>query len=213
MRERKALEKMGRSVEKKERPFPKHALVDGWEAALVEAIPHAFSGGHACVFVDAAGVRRYVGGDEWIKGAEEFEDYAGARGIVTSESPGREKIELFKSLFRGRTDIYAHGYAKKQGGVAYSPVCANERAHRCPRWSGANRGQKCAECSSREFVAPNDRALVAHFQGARDDFRDVMGLFVLVNECQTWLLAADCSLRVEGAEVSCDLEEALGWEG
>jgi len=38
-----------------------------------------------------------------------------------------EKIQLFKSLFRGRDDVYAHLWiSKKTGKKGYSPVCRNE---------------------------------------------------------------------------------------
>lgn len=40
--------------------MPKYALTNGREAAFIEAVPHAFSDGAACVFEDGAGNRQYV---------------------------------------------------------------------------------------------------------------------------------------------------------
>jgi len=170
---------------------PKYALIDGREVALVESISHAFSNETVCVFEDGAGNRRYVSEAEWITGAEEFARYAAERRLVTSESPGRDKIALFKSLFRGREDVYAHGFAKKDGGIGYSPACANERTRRCPRWTRASRGIKCADCPARKFIPVNDRAIIEHIRGEQDGFRDVMGLYVLLPDCTTWVLVAD----------------------
>ena len=45
--------------------------------------------------------------------------------INNSSSP-EKKIELFMSLFKGRDDIYARHWTKKDGKSNYSPVCLNE---------------------------------------------------------------------------------------
>ena len=55
-------------------------------------------------------------------------------GIVTSASPARDKLELFRNLFTGRKDVYAHGYRRKDGGIGYTPACANEwKPGICPK--------------------------------------------------------------------------------
>lgn len=47
--------------------------------------------------------------------------------IVTNQSPSEEKIKLFRSLFRGREDIYAkRWHSEKSGKSGYQPVCYNE---------------------------------------------------------------------------------------
>ena len=80
---------------------------------------------------------------------------------------------------------------EKTGGIGYSPACANERTRRCPRWTRTNRGIKCADCPARKFIPSNDQAIVEHFKGEQDGFRDVMGLYVLLPDCTTWVLVAD----------------------
>ena len=171
--------------------IPKYSLIDGRESTLIEAVPHAFSGETVCVFTGSDGSRRYVSEAEWRAGAKEFSTYAADRKLVTSESSARDKIALFKSLFRGRDDVYAHGFTKRDGDIGYSPACANERTRRCPRWTKANPGTKCADCPARKFIPTNDQAIVEHFKGERDDLRDVMGLYVLTPDCKTWVLVAD----------------------
>ena len=170
---------------------PKYALIDGRESILVETMPHAFSDETICIFEQSPNNRRFVTKQEWLNGAEEFARHAAARHIVTSESPARDKISLFKSLFRGREDVYAHGFVKKGGGIGYSPTCENEKTRRCPRWTRANPGTKCSDCPSRQLVPVNDRAILEHFKGERNDYRDVMGLYVLTPDCKTWVLVAD----------------------
>ena len=41
-------------------------------------------------------------------------------------STPKEKIHLFMSLFKGREDVYAKRFEKKDGKGGYSPVCMNE---------------------------------------------------------------------------------------
>lgn len=115
------------------RETPKYALIGDCETTLSEVVPHAFSGQAVIVFLDSKGSRRYATQAEWDAGAQKFARYASERHLVTSESPDRDKIALFRSLFRGRDDVYGHGFAKRDGGIGYSPACTNERTRRCPR--------------------------------------------------------------------------------
>ena len=41
-------------------------------------------------------------------------------------STRKEKIDLFRSLFRGREDVYAVQWENRKGKSGYSPACANE---------------------------------------------------------------------------------------
>ena len=46
---------------------------------------------------------------------------------VTNQSSEDEKIALFKSLFKGREDVYPRRFMSvKTGQSGYSPACANE---------------------------------------------------------------------------------------
>ena len=58
---------------------------------------------------------------------------------VTQYSPSADKIKLFKSVFRGREDVYPKRWGNtKTGKSGYSPVCGNEWKAVCekPRVSG-----------------------------------------------------------------------------
>ncbi len=55
---------------------------------------------------------RYTTLEEWEKAGDLFDRRAQAEGIVTSASPARDKLELFRNLFTGRKDVYAHGYRR-----------------------------------------------------------------------------------------------------
>ena len=70
--------------------------------------------------------------------------------IVHHLSPPESKIALFRSLFRGRDDVYPRRFEnRKTGKSGYSPACGNEWvAGLCekPRI-------KCAACPNQHFSA------------------------------------------------------------
>ena len=64
-------------------------------------------------------------------------------GPVTGRSSAHDKIALFRSLFRGREDVYPKRWENAAAGKSgYAPVCANEWA---PRICGKPR-VKCGAC-------------------------------------------------------------------
>lgn len=133
---------------------------------------------------------RYATLEEWEEAGALFDERAQIEGIVTSASPARDKLELFRSLFTGRKDVYAHGYRRKDGGIGYTPACANEwKAGICPKV--AHQKVKCAECHNRVFPELSDAAIIAHFKGNDDRFRDVLGQYVLDRDCNTKVLVID----------------------
>jgi len=68
---------------------------------------------------------------------------------VHRHSPPEAKIALFRSLFRGRDDVYARRFeSKKTGKVGYQPACGNE-------WDRVlcdKRRVKCPVCQNRRFL-------------------------------------------------------------
>ena len=119
------------------------------------------------------------------------QDSPSQTGIVTSQSSTKDKVELFKSLFKGRTDCYAHAYPKKGGGVSYTPACAHDATQLCPRYTGRDRGIKCASCDNRSLLPLTDEVLIKHFLGKDSKFRDIVGLYLLSEGNKTQVLVAD----------------------
>lgn len=133
---------------------------------------------------------RYTTLEEWKKACDSFDRRAQIEDIVTSASPARDKLELFRNLFTGRKDVYAHGYRRKDGGIGYTPACANEwKSGICPKAS--HQRVKCTECSSRVFPELSDAAIIAHFRGNDDRLRDVIGQYVLDKDSNTKVLVID----------------------
>lgn len=93
------------------------------------------------------------------------------------------KIALFKSLFRGRDDVFpklwTNTRTKRSG---YAPACGNEWVHGIcekPR-------VRCGECTHQAFTALDDQAVLDHLQG-----RAVIGVYPMLRDETCWLLAAD----------------------
>ncbi|MGB0713766.1 MAG: TOTE conflict system archaeo-eukaryotic primase domain-containing protein [Gammaproteobacteria bacterium] len=93
-----------------------------------------------------------------------------------------EKIQLFRSLFRGREDVYPIRWENRQGRSGYSPACANEwQRPLCekPR-------VKCADCANRLLLPVTDEVIRAHLTG-----RLTLGVYPLLVDETCWFLAAD----------------------
>ena len=100
----------------------------------------------------------------------------------------QEKVDLFRSLFKGREDVFARRWyskASRKGG--YQPVCQNEwNRQLCDK-----RKFKCAECPNRQFAALTDKDIYRHLEGKDTDGRDVIGLYVLNEDNTCNLLCTD----------------------
>ena len=71
-------------------------------------------------------------------------------GLVNQASSSEAKIALFRSLFRGREDIYPRRFeSRKTGKSGYAPACANEWV----RGICEKPRIRCADCPNRRFLA------------------------------------------------------------
>ena len=100
----------------------------------------------------------------------------------------QEKVELFRSVFKGREDVFARRwYSKASGKGGYQPVCQNEWSRQlCDK-----RKFKCAECPNRLFAPLADNDIYRHLEGKDADGRDVIGLYVLNEDNTCNLLCTD----------------------
>ena len=94
-----------------------------------------------------------------------------------------EKVALFRSLFRGREDIFPTQFvSKKTGRAGYAPACRNKFVKgvcELPR-------VKCGECPNQAFIPFDDVAVVGHLTG-----KHVLGMYPLLEDETCWCLAVD----------------------
>ncbi len=108
---------------------------------------------------------------------------------VTQSSAPAAKIALFRSLFRGREDVYPRRFeSRKTGKSGYSPACANEWVQGvCNK-----RVVKCSVCPNRRLVPVSDAAIHSHLTGRDERGREfVMGVYPLLLDETCFFLAAD----------------------
>ena len=108
---------------------------------------------------------------------------------VTNASPSHEKVDLFRSLFAGRPDVFPLRWDnRKTGRSGYSPACANE-------WVKGICGKpkvKCGECLHQKFIPPDESVMEKHLRGGDGRSGDfVAGVYPLLSGDTCWFLAAD----------------------
>ena len=103
-----------------------------------------------------------------------------SRNAALDTAAGR--VSLFRSLFRGRADLYALEWKDRRGRTGYSPACDNKfRPGVCNI-----REVPCGRCGNQSFKPLDEQAVYAHLTGP-----DVIGLYPLLPDNTCWLLAAD----------------------
>jgi superfamily II DNA or RNA helicase/very-short-patch-repair endonuclease len=108
---------------------------------------------------------------------------------VDRHSASSAKISLFRSLFRGRADVYPRRFeSRRTGKSGYAPACANEWV----RGICEKPRIKCAVCPHRRFLPVTDDVVRWHLQG-RDDAGQtfVAGVYPLLLDETCFFLAAD----------------------
>lgn len=112
--------------------------------------------------------------------------------IVTSQSLEDEKIILFRSLFKGREDVYPKRFESlKSGKSGYQPVCRNEWI----RGICKKPKVKCNACDNRDFLPVTDEVIRSHLLGEdlqkRSKRNFTIGVYPLLLDETCWFLAID----------------------
>jgi len=108
---------------------------------------------------------------------------------VHQQSSSAAKIALFRSLFRGRDDLYARRFeSRKTGKSGYAPACANEWV----RGICEKPRIKCAECPHRRFLPVTDAVVRWHLSGHDAEGQSfVAGVYPLLQDETCYFLAID----------------------
>jgi hypothetical protein len=116
----------------------------------------------------------------WLHGQETSRPL-GQPALVTNQSPQEAKIALFRSLFRGREDVYPKRFESlKTGQSGYQPACRNPWADRP---------------EEREFLPLTDDVVRNHLLGMdpldRSGRDFTIGVYPMLLDETCWFLAAD----------------------
>ncbi len=111
---------------------------------------------------------------------------------TTAQSSQEDKIALFRSLFRGREDIYPRRFESlKTGKAGYQPACRNEWVKGIcekPRI-------RCEDCANRAFLPVTNEVVRNHLLGMDPQERSghdfTIGIYPMLLDETCWFLAAD----------------------
>jgi superfamily II DNA or RNA helicase len=124
---------------------------------------------------------------------------------VTMAATTATKIALFRSLFRGREDVFPRRWDNaKTGKSGYSPVCRNEWV----RGVCSKPQVKCSECPNQAFQSVTDKIIRAHLQGRLGTADFTAGVYPMLPDETCWFLAADFDKRFWQGDIAAFRETA-----
>ena len=104
---------------------------------------------------------------------------------ITLHSTPDLKIDLFRSLFIGREDVYALRWESISNGKSgYSPACANE-------WKKGvcfKPKMKCGECNQRKYLHLSDKDIYEYLSSKNSK---TIGIYPLLQDETCYFLAVD----------------------
>ncbi len=111
---------------------------------------------------------------------------------ITNSSSEEDKIALFRSLFRGREDVFPKRFESlKTGKSGYQPACRNEWIKGICKKPKV----KCKECDNRDFFPVSDEVIKGHLLGVdlqnKSNRNFTIGVYPLLLDETCWFLAID----------------------
>ncbi|MCF7919801.1 MAG: hypothetical protein K9N06_07805 [Candidatus Cloacimonetes bacterium] len=102
---------------------------------------------------------------------------------IHKHSSAEDKVALFRSLFKGREDVFAIRWEGTNGKSGYSPACDNSwRSGVCGRYKNI----PCAKCESRNLISLSYSQYTRHLTG-----EIVIGIYPLLESESCHFLALD----------------------
>jgi len=103
--------------------------------------------------------------------------------VENKEERARKRIALFRSLFRGREDVYARRWENPDGRSGYSPAALKD-------WKAINSSRpedrKKVDRNTRKFLPLSDVVIENHLLG-----KETIGIYPLLPDETCWFLAVD----------------------
>ena len=132
---------------------------------------------------------------------------------INNQSSQEEKIRLFRSLFKGREDVFPRRFENsKTGKSGYAPVCRNEwQAGICQKPKIA-----CQECNFRAFTQVSDEVIRNHLKGNDPNDRSgrdfTIGVYPLLADESCWFLVADFDKSTWTEDAKTFLETCVSYQ-
>ena len=95
-----------------------------------------------------------------------------------------EKVNIYKSFFKGRADVFTEKFIRKDGSKGYSIVCSNKNAPVCLIHGGISK--PCQNCKNNIYAHLTDVALLNHMKGEK-----AYGIYPIIDNDKCYFLAID----------------------
>ncbi|MBW6513531.1 MAG: DEAD/DEAH box helicase [Candidatus Syntrophosphaera sp.] len=102
---------------------------------------------------------------------------------INNQSSPENKVQLFRSLFQGREDVFAIRWVGKDNRSGYSPACYNDWKHEV---CGKYKKIPCASCENRKLIPLDDKQIYRHLSG-----EIIIGIYPLLEDDTCKFLAID----------------------
>ena len=96
----------------------------------------------------------------------------------------KEKIDIYKSFFKGRVDAFTEKYVRKDGGKGYSIVCSNKDTTLCQISNGVIK--PCSNCKHKSYTTLTDEFLSNHMKG-----KNSYGIYPMIDRDKCYFLVID----------------------
>ncbi len=164
------------------------AIINGKKYTYESTINNIITNETAVLCKDECGNFCFCGINEWIKNTHVEINNVNDNKMFNKYSTPQQKIDLFKSLFCGRTDVYAKRYYNtKTGKSGYVPACSNEWVN----FVCDKKKYTCSKCPNRSFIKLSDKVIYNHLKGDDEFCRDVIGIYPMMPDETTKFLAID----------------------
>jgi len=125
----------------------------------------------------------------------------------TNDSSEEDKITLFRTLFRGREDVYPRRFeSAKTGKSGYQPACQNEWVRELCKKPKI----KCKNCDNHSYLPVTNDVIRNHLMGIDPSARTAkdftIGIYPLLVDETCWFLAADFDKNTWKEDVTAFLE-------
>ena len=103
--------------------------------------------------------------------------------LINNQSSPEDKVQLFRSLFQGREDVFAIRWVGKDNRSGYSPACYNDwKQEVCGKYKKI----PCANCENRKLIPLDDKQIYRHLSG-----EIIIGIYPLLEDDTCRFLAID----------------------
>ncbi len=102
---------------------------------------------------------------------------------INNQSSPENKVQLFRSLFQGREDVFAIRWVGKDNRSGYSPACFNDWKHDL---CGKYKKVSCANCENRKLIPLDDKQIYRHLSG-----EIIIGIYPMQEDDTCKFLAID----------------------